>query len=178
MKRITITLAVVGLLLAGAVPAGADGVTVWVDTAQESVWGFNYQHVNPCTGNPVVIHWEAEHRNMMVDHDGDTSGFDDQHKSGGVMNVLWATHSESDWVVDWVGDSFAQNGWDEVVWFADEDQATVIYRVRAKAHNTVTGESYQSRHFLRWISNGQGETIFGQGSQTNQTTVCHTTGKP
>jgi hypothetical protein len=74
------------------------------------------------------------------------------------------------------GDKFAQNGWDEVEWFGDDDQAAVIYKVTLRATNTVTGESFQTRNDLRWVSNGNGEVIHGQGSQTNHATPCRVKG--
>lgn len=172
MRRLLILVMAGALAMAMAVPAGADGASVYVNTAHDDVWGFNYHHLNPCTGLPAVIEWEAEHRNMGVDHDGDWDTLGDQHKSIGVMELLWATHSDPGWEVLIAKDKLAQNGWDEEVWFADEDQATVNYSVMVKAINEATGEWYKSNHSLRWVSNGQGELIHGQGSQTDHTTGC------
>jgi hypothetical protein len=172
MRKLLTMLAVTGLLLAPGLPVSAEPPVVWVNKEHDSVWGFSFTHINPCTNGLATVEWEAEHRNMMVDHDRDGSTLGDRHISGGVMNLLWATHSDPGWEVIDVGDKFTQQGWDGVVWFGDEDQATVIWTFWLRASNPATGQSYQSRHNLRWVANANGEVIRGQGSQTNHRTPC------
>ena len=92
--------------------------------------------------------WKAEHRSQAVDKDGDWATEGDKHKHGGVMELLSVGYSVPHWEVKWVGDKFAQNGWDEVEWFGDDDQAAVIYKVTLRAKNTITGESFQTRYDL------------------------------
>ena len=178
MRRTMATVIVMALLLvAMAAPATADnGVTVYVDKAHDDLWGFDFWHVNPCSGEFASIEWWAEHRSMAVERDGDWETHEDQHKSVGVSEPLLMTHSEDGWEVVWAGDSLNQTGWDEISRFEDDDQANVTYRVRVKARNVPTGEWYQIREVLHWVSNGQGSTIHGVENTTNHGTGCHVSG--
>lgn len=174
MRRLGVLLTVVFAMLAASLPALAGGAYVYVSHPFDDVWGFNFQHYNPCTGNLAVAEWEAEHRSMTVDRDGDLSTDNDQLKNPKVTNVLWAIHSEPGWTVTDVGDSLTEVGWDEAIRFEDEDQASVVYRVWLRAENPSTGESYQVRELLHWVSNGEGEVVLGVGNTTNHSTPCRT----
>jgi hypothetical protein len=178
MRKIMVATAVVALLLValGGPVAANEGASVYVDKAHDDLWGFNFWHVNPCNDESAVIDWWAEHRNTSVDHDGDWATAGDRHKSVGVMVPLSMNHSQDGWEVVWAGDSLNQSGWDEITRFEDEDQATVLYRVRVKAENPETGEWYQMRQMLRYVSSGQGTTIHGVEITTNHTTGCHVSG--
>ncbi len=175
MRRLLVLLAVVGSMVAASLPVMADqggGAFVYVTHPHEDIWSFHFQHQNPCTGNWPDVTWEAEHRSMLVDRDGDLSTITDQMKNPKVMNILWAIHPEDGWVVTDVGDSLTQSDWDEILRFDDVDQATVTYRVWVRAENPTTGQSYQVRSALHWVSNGQGETVHGVDNTTNHATPC------
>ena len=164
MRRVTVlTVATLVIAALAVVPGIAnEGASVYVSKGHDDVWSFSFDHYNPCTETVETVSWEAEHRSQAVDKDGDWATEGDKHKHGGVMELLSVDYSAPNWEVGWVGDKFAQNGWDEVEWFGHDDQAAVIYKVTLRATNTLTGESFQTRHDLRWVSNANGEVIHGQ----------------
>lgn len=168
----------VGLLVGvWALPAMAsENPAVWVAPAHDVVWNFDFEHTNPCTGEFVVVSWSAEHRTTTVDWDGVGETRGDQILSVGVMEISSVTGLEEGWELLAAGDALNQVRWDQNGAFGDDDQATVVYRSWFKATNPTTGDWYQWRTVLTWISNAQGTTVVEENVW--RTTGCMRSGQP